>query len=241
MITYILPCAGLGTRLGLPYPKEIHRIRPGKSLIDFSLVHATSSIETTEKVVIVIAPGKEEVANYVEQSISDVAAVERVYFNEKYTEWPGSIHSAENHFGSRNVTLLPDSVLSTKKGELLAHKFEQEFDRGADLVFAYIEELDRKRLSNLGGLNVQNSEVIGFCDKPSIENPFEFNAFWAAFGFRGEIGEKVLEFMMQSVSRKKVDLASLELNVRAFPVETYIDLGTWPSISEYLQAEKLLE
>ena len=34
MITVILPCAGEGTRLSLPYPKEVHSIEKNKSLID---------------------------------------------------------------------------------------------------------------------------------------------------------------------------------------------------------------
>ena len=35
-LTIILPCAGEGTRLSLPYPKEIHSIEKNKSLIDYS-------------------------------------------------------------------------------------------------------------------------------------------------------------------------------------------------------------
>ena len=36
LLTVILPCAGEGTRLSLPYPKEIHSIEKNKSLIDYS-------------------------------------------------------------------------------------------------------------------------------------------------------------------------------------------------------------
>ena len=35
-LTVILPCAGEGTRLSLPYPKEVHSIEKNKSLIDYS-------------------------------------------------------------------------------------------------------------------------------------------------------------------------------------------------------------
>ena len=34
MITVVMPCAGEGTRLALPYPKEIFSIEKHKSLID---------------------------------------------------------------------------------------------------------------------------------------------------------------------------------------------------------------
>ena len=36
MITVVMPCAGEGTRLALPYPKEIFSIEKHKSLIDYT-------------------------------------------------------------------------------------------------------------------------------------------------------------------------------------------------------------
>ena len=241
LITYILPCAGLGARLGLPYPKEIHRLRPGVSLIDHSLSHATADTASTEKVVVVLAPGKENVATYAECKVSDSVKVERVYFNDKYSEWPGSIHSAEIHFGDRNVALLPDSVLTMKYQELLAEQYSKAFDEGADLVFAYVGESNRQKLSSLGALYVENSNVVQFCDKPAEHDPMVFNAFWASFGFRGKVGAKILDFMMRSVARQKVDLNTLGLRVKAFAVESYVDLGTWPSIARYIDARNLLD
>ena len=240
MITYILPCAGLGTRLDLPYPKEIHRLRPDVSLIDYSLSHATVDTASTEKVVVVLAPGKENVATYAESRVSDCVKVERVYFNERYSEWPGSIHSAEMHFGDRNVALLPDSVLTMRFQELLSGQYSRAFDEGADLVFAYVGESSRQKLASLGALYVENSSVVHFCDKPAENDPMEFNAFWASFGFRGKVGAEVLDFMMRSVAREKVDLNKLGLKVKAFAVENYVDLGTWPSIARYIDAHNLL-
>ncbi|MEO9457522.1 MAG: hypothetical protein ABJE63_11815 [Lentilitoribacter sp.] len=241
MITYILPCAGLGTRLGLPYPKEIHRIQPGVSLIDFSLAHITEDIPSTEKVVIVLTPGKEKVATYAESKLSNMTKVERVYFNDRYSEWPGSIHSAETHFGEYNVALLPDSILTTKPHETLATQYSAAFDEGADLVFACVNEASRQRLSSLGALYVKDSRVVHFCDKPLESEPTQFNAFWASFGFRREVGPKVLDFMMKSVAREKVNLDTLGLNVSAFAVDNYVDLGTWPSIASHLDARNLVE
>ena len=40
-LTVILPCAGEGTRLSLPYPKEVHSIEKNKSLIAVSYTHLT--------------------------------------------------------------------------------------------------------------------------------------------------------------------------------------------------------
>ena len=238
MLTYILPSAGKGTRLGLPYPKEIHRVLPNSSLIDFSLNHANKNIETTESVVIVISPGKEIVVDYVRSRVEYNSIVKKVFFNENYHDWPGSIHSAELYFGAFNVVLLPDSVLETKENEVLSEKFIKEFKSGADLVFAYLGEFDSKVLMKLGALNVVGSEVKDFCDKPSIKDPRKFNAFWGAFGFTRSCGPKILNLMERSVCRDEVDLASLNLKIRAFPLKSYTDLGTWPSIAKFISGDR---
>jgi UTP-glucose-1-phosphate uridylyltransferase len=240
MFTYILPCAGSGTRLGLPYPKELHRIKPGFSLIDFSLNHILQCTELTEKVVIVISPGKEIVAEYVERKLYNIADVQRVYFNNHYSEWPGSILSAEAHFGDANVALLPDSIITMQKNEMLASRYQQVLKNGADLAFAYVREKDRQRLSSLGALRVEGSRVSNFCDKPAIDHSGTFNAFWASFGFKKDAGRKVLQFMMNSVAKEPVNIESLEMDIGAFAVADYLDLGTWPSIAAHLDAKNLL-
>ena len=241
MLTYILPSAGQGSRLGLPYPKEIHRVLPNSSLIDFSLKHLVENMDAIESVIIVIAPGKEIVVDYVQRERLNSSLVNGIYFNELYSEWPGSIRSAEKYFGKFNIVLLPDSVLTTKRKEKLSEKFIQEFEAGADLVFAYVEEIDRNKLIKLGALNIVGSNVIDFCDKPHSEDPRKFNAFWGAFGFKGECGSKILELMGKSVERKEVDLSSLNLKISAFPLDTYKDLGTWPSIANFLSAKNLIQ
>ena len=216
-------------------------MRPGCSLIDYSLSHATADTASTGKVVVVLAPGKENVATYAESRVSDSVKVERVYFNDRYSEWPGSILSAEMNFGDRNVALLPDSILTMKAQDLLSKQYSKAFDEGADLVFAYVGESNRQKLSSLGALYVENSGVVHFCDKPAENHPMEFNAFWASFGFRGKVGAIVLDFMMRSVARQNVDLDTLGLKVTAFAVESYVDLGTWPSIARYIDARNLLD
>lgn len=240
MQTVILPCAGKGTRLGLPYPKEIHRIMQSHSLIDFSLDHIASHAGQIEHVVTVLAPGKETVFDYVQDRFRGGPPVTDVYFNERYSEWPGSIKSAEEHFGERNVALLPDSVLEVASGTELFVQFERAFDEGADLVFAYVPEVDRVRLSALGALCVQDGAVTGFCDKPKLDSPVPFNGFWASFGFTKACSKDVLNFMMRSVERQVVDIDALGLNVKAFPIERYTDLGTWKSVSEFIGSAKVL-
>lgn len=236
MITYILPCAGSGTRLGLPYPKELHRILPGKSLIDFSLEHIRVKPELTEKVVVVVSPGKESVAEYVRGSVVSTVAIETAYFNKNYKEWPGSIKSAEEYFGDMNVALLPDSILMPFEEESLGGQFSQAFESGADVVFAFKEEKRPEYLRSLGALYVDGGRVQRFCDKPNLDDAVQYNAYWAAFGFRKSAGVALLDLMGRSVSREAVDLGELNLQVLAFPIKDYTDLGTWPAVSRFLSS-----
>jgi len=240
MITVILPCAGKGTRLALPYPKEIHRIMQSHSLIDFSLDHIASHGEQIERIVTVLAQGKETVFDYVSDRFRGGPRVSDIYFNDSYSEWPGSIKSAEDVFTDRNVALLPDSVLEVVAGAVLLEQFEEAFNDNADLVFAYVPETDRARLSALGALSVQDGTVTGFCDKPKMDHPDTFNGFWASFGFTKACSEDVLNFMMRSVDREVVDINALGLNVKAFPIARYTDLGTWKSVSEFIGSDKVL-
>ena len=107
----VLPCAGKGTRLGLPYPKEIHRITRTKSLVDFSLEHVLTTPSLVSDVVTVLAPGKEPVFDFISDRLQTKTQSTSVYFNDAYTEWPGSIRSAEDHFLKRNVAKVASLLL----------------------------------------------------------------------------------------------------------------------------------
>jgi hypothetical protein len=241
LFTYILPCAGSGPRLGLPYPKEIHRIEPDFSLIDYSLAHIRAKPDLVHEIVVVIVPGKELVADYVKRQMENVTSVKSVYFNPKYSEWPGSIMSAEECFGEFNIALLPDSFLELKVGNVLASKYQDLFLAGADLAFSYIEETDVDRLTQLGALGIMGEEVLEFCDKPAKDVAHKFNAFWSSFAFRGSVGKSVLETMMRSVAREPVSLKDIQVDVPACQTQNYTDLGTWPSIAKFLDRKKGLD
>lgn len=193
-----------------------------------------------DKVVTVVAPGKENVGDYVESRVAGALKLERVYFNDAYTEWPGSIKSAEMHFGAFNVALLPDSVLTPPKATRLMDLYSHAFDDGADLVFAYVPQTDPMVLKALGALALEGDRITTFCDKPSPNNPTAFSGFWASFGFTRAAGGSVLDFMMRSVLREKVDIGELNLDVRGFPIDGYQDLGTWPAIARFLDTDQVL-
>ena len=234
MTTVILPCAGLGTRLGLPYPKEIHRVSEGLSLIDFSLNHIRLSDRSIEKIVIVIRPGKEVVFDYVKESMSEYKVIP-TYFNNDYSEWPGSVKSAEKLFSDVNIVLLPDSIIETKNKNSLLNAYDKVFSTDAEICFSYHKPSNSSKLKDLGALYVDKEENIkSFCDKPKLSKNIIYNAYWTSFGFRKIKSELLLELMMKSVARESVHITEISDKIKGFPVDNYQDLGTWEAINSFL-------
>ena len=63
-LTVILPCAGEGTRLSLPYPKEIHSIEKNKSLIDYSFDLFSNYGRRDVQFVVTLNENKPELVKY---------------------------------------------------------------------------------------------------------------------------------------------------------------------------------
>ena len=64
MLTVILPAAGKGTRLNLPYPKEILRLDKNQALIDFSFDFFKDYNRNEVEFVVVINEYKTEIIEY---------------------------------------------------------------------------------------------------------------------------------------------------------------------------------
>lgn len=226
-LNVILPCAGEGSRLGLPYPKELHVVEEGRSLVEFSLERCARAGSAVDRVTIVMTAAKPELLGLLERWM-DRLPVAICFFDDSNFEWPGSVLSAEHLFCDHNVVLLPDSHLIECDGldviPAMANRLES-----SDVVFGYVEE-QGPRLGSLGALTDRGNEVSAFCDKPDVPHD-RFNAFWTTFGFRGEHGRPLLEMMTRSVQRKPVSLD--EWRVAGFPVAGYRDLGTWDSLREF--------
>lgn len=103
-----MPCAGRGSKLGVPI-KELYRVR-GRPLIDYSLDRALEM--GCRDILLIIAPGKEAVAEYVaKQNILNVSTVYQ-------TEPHGTGHAlacAAPWISQRSLLyLMPDTITSGK-------------------------------------------------------------------------------------------------------------------------------
>jgi hypothetical protein len=245
-ITIILPCAGEGSRLGLKSPKELYEIMPGTRLIDFSLGHILAvPARLKEKIsaAVVIRPWKQAVADYVREQLPGIT-VNTVMFDDNYSEWPGSVYSANQVFAPKNLVLLPDSFLSLAPG---SHDLVTEDENGKTLVelvsdaldihktvFGVIACQDAGLLGSMGALKVENGKVTAFQDKPAAALE-QYNGFWGCYGFRKKYGKLLYDFLTGSVRHSAPRLSAQPFYPPgAIPLGAYHDLGTWPGIKSYL-------
>lgn len=229
LLNVILPCAGEGTRLGLPYPKEIHQVDHNLSLIDLSLRLCLPYREKISRMTVVLTGNKPEVVRYLSRWRQHFPLC-FCYFNDRYSEWAGSIRSAQPLYLEKNIVLLPDSFLLEAPEFPLIPTYDQLLEEFPVVFACQFEQSDR--LSSLGALRVdlEGYRVSQFCDKPERELD-RYNAFWASFGFTRCAAQPLLELMAASIARYPVDIQALGVPVRAFPVAGYEDLGTWPNLS----------
>jgi len=235
----ILPCAGKGTRLGLPYPKEIHLIAEQTALIDLTFLRLKSHADLISEVIVIVAPEKASIIQYLEKWQRDFY-IKFIYFNEDNFEWAGSILSAEPEFGEKNIVFLPDSFLVGSPSHPILPTMNSYLNQ-ASASFGYLPCENSEILKSLGALKVRETLITDFCDKPATTDASRYNAFWTTFGFRGEIGRPLLSMMTQSIQRKRVDITSLGGKSLGFPVQEYKDLGVWPNIVDFQQKLEVTE
>lgn len=254
-ITIILPCAGEGSRLGLTTPKELYMIRPGVRLMDFSLAHIDAfPFKERLRVAVVIRPGKREVAEYAAARLPGVQ-VDTVLFDDRYSEWPGSVYSANELFSGNNLVLLPDSFLSLSgsadmgaaytrdaAGRTLVEMVTDALSR-VRVVFGAIPCSDPRVLATLGAMRVEDGVVTAFQDKPLLDKRGTglegFNSFWGCYGFQQSSGEALYRYLVPSVRHRPLRLEEQPFfPPGAIPVKTYYDLGTWESIEAFLNLPK---
>lgn len=257
-ITFILPCAGEGRRLGFNGHKELFPILPGVRLIDFSLAHIREAQDWIldnpgwmMRVAVVIRPGKSEVAEYVKQSLQGVTVLP-VMFDTALHEWPGSVHSARLHYGDINLVLLPDSRLSLSPNEMTRDLHGGSLAecvigslKNYSVTFGYIPCDNPYVLQHFGAIRVlrhcKDYETIDrFQDKPDRDFA-SYNGYWCCYGFRAEAGEFLYRFLIRSVIHEPADIWEESFHpASAFPVHDYQDLGTREAVDLFRSRETML-
>lgn len=235
-LTVILPAAGKGTRLNLPYPKEILRLNKEQALIDHSFDLFNGLPRDQIEFVVIINENKIEIVKYLAKYKSKYN-VSFTYQNPDELEYTGAIKSARHLFGENNIVLLPDTVLTLATGVSLAQIVQQQLEIYS-FAFLFKSETDERMLRTKGCLRLdENLEVLSYEDKPS-HNLSRFDGYWCSFAFKRRAFDKSIAFMEQSTLN--TEKASLQIEntpifrSKVIEVEDYKDLGTWDEVAKIL-------
>ena len=233
-LTVILPCAGEGTRLSLPYPKEIHSIEKNKSLIDYSFDLFSNYGRRDVEFVITLNENKTELVKYLSRYKSRYN-ISFTFFNPAETEYTGSIKSASHLFGEKNLVLLPDTFMKLKSSQDIVNLVHDSLNE-TGFTFFYKYENDPDMLKTKGALCITDDLVQEYEDKPQEEHS-RFNSFWTAFAFRKRVFTQCIEFMEKSTLRHRLLTGEIECTSiyksKAIEVDEYVDLGTWSQIYQF--------
>ena len=236
-LTVILPCAGEGTRLSLPYPKEVHSIEKNKSLIDYSFDLFSNYGRRDVEFVITLNENKTDILKYLSRYKSRFN-ISFTFFNPAETEYTGSIKSAKHLFGEKNLVLLPDTYLKLKSSQDIVNLVSESLNE-TGFTFFYKKEIDKDMLKTKGSLYIDDEDLVQeYEDKPQ-EDLERFNSFWTAFAFRKRVFDNCIEFMEKSTLNHRQLIGEIKntplYKSKAIEVEDYIDLGTWEQIYNYLK------
>ena len=235
-LTVILPAAGKGSRLNLPYPKEILRVDKEKALIDNSFDLFEGLGRDDIEFIVVINEEKTEIIKYLSKYKSQYN-VSFTYQNPNELEYTGAIKSAKHLFGENNIVLLPDTVLTLPAGVNLAHEVLEHLEDNR-FAFLFKSETNEKMLNTKGCLQLDSDKkVLDYEDKPT-QNMSRFNGYWCAFAFKKDVFDECITFMEQSTLKLEKSKTVIEqtsiFRSKAIQVEDYKDLGTWEEIGKLL-------
>jgi NDP-sugar pyrophosphorylase family protein len=239
-LTVILPSAGNGTRLNLPYPKEILRLNDHEALIDSSFNFFRDYGRKDVEFVVVINEHKTEIISYLAK-YKDRYNISFVYQNPNEYEYTGAIKSAKHLFGEHNIVLLPDTIMTLSPNTDLFDTVKHSLTE-TGFTFLYKQESNYDVLKTKGALFVNNENIVEqYEDKP--ETGYEnFNAYWCAFAFRKRTFDSCMTFMEKSTLKQRIDNDEIKqtpiYKSKAIKVEDYIDLGTWEEIRRVLLNEE---
>lgn len=232
--TVILPCAGAGTRLGLPFGKELLPLGPGSTPLDETLAlllpHALAL-----RLVMVLGAAREATARHA--AAKATAAGLPVAFTAQdpaLAECTGAVLSAAPWFTERNLVLLPDQVLDRPDPSLVTAALDALDD--APFCFLAAREDAPERISSDGALRITSgppARLLDYAEHPPPDIAGRFNATWFGFAFRRDAGA-ALSLVHRAVTGRAVTTADVAASplvgcpvIEAGP---YRDLGTWTAV-----------
>lgn len=224
VITVVLPCAGSGSRLGLPFPKELAPLGPGRCVIDSSLDLIREASAANDVRVLLMTDGRRDLTcAYVRGKLPGVPVAE-VLQDPAARDWPDAVLALGPWLGYANVLLLPD-VIYTWTGDPVTELAVKASDYGFAVAAV---KAGPDQIATAGALRIDGDRIAALEDKPA--GPSGYDALWGMLGFScGEFGLDALRLIAASVSREHAGPVT-DPPVLHAPVtwlDGFTDCGTW--------------
>ncbi|MGW3185003.1 hypothetical protein ACWDD9_37590 [Kitasatospora sp. NPDC001119] len=244
--TVVLPCAGTGSRLGLPIAKELVPTGPGRVALDHTLDLLAPHADRL-RLVAVLGPGREATARHLTARCADLGLPLALCSQDaELPESTGAVLSCEAWWGPATAVLLPDQILAQPAPHAVGNLLDlvHTGHRAAILMAA---ENDPQRLAVDGALRLEGTcghewpQVADFADKPGLEQADRFNAVWFAYAFAHEHGRAVLDVLHRATLRQPPGPEGIAplLGAPALDVGPFTDLGTWPNVASTITGSVL--
>jgi hypothetical protein len=234
--TVVLPLAGRGSRLGLPTPKELLPIGPGRVALDDTLDLLAPHTDRL-RLVAVLGPDREPTARYLERHCHELGLPLAVVRQDPdLPESTGAVLSTAPWYGPATLVLLADQVLHAPAPRAVGEALDL-IHAGHESVFLAARENTPERLAVDGALHVERDEnellhVTDYADKPGLENAGRFNAVWFGYAFAHRAAEGFVDALHRAtlgLSEHPHQMAPV-LRAAAVEVGPFTDLGTWPAV-----------
>jgi len=234
MATVIIPCAGNGSRLELPFSKELIPLASGRSaltcVIDSALEHPD-----VKRVVVVIRAGKSDIVDHLGH-YADTTKIAVVYQQSGTADAAGAALAALQLADDRCALLLPDHILrplpnQNPLGDLLSalNTCPVAFLVSPIRHVGWAEHAGA--VQTVAGPRVKGPRrVTAFAEHP--HDLTSYDSVWAAAGFQGAAAEAALTTMAEAKSSLSgPSKTALErsgiLGATAVEIGSFLDIGEW--------------
>lgn len=210
--------------MGLPFPKELAPLGPGRFLIDSCLDLAETADEDIR--ILLLDDGlRGQTEAHIRNRFPDTPLA-RVRQRPDCQDMTTAVMELSPWFTEINILLLPDAIYECTQSplpEIIKEVSSRSFAFGA---------VRTSHPENLGALLTEGDRCREFQDKPGL--PGAFNAAWTMLGFSpGLYGTTMLDIIRRSALKITPGPVSFQCGV--VWIDGYRDCGTWEN---YLQELK---
>ncbi len=200
-LTFLIPAAGFGRRVGSPLAKELlPHPKTQRPMIAECLARCPQG-----KRHVITRPEKTNLIEFLHLHHPDV----NIQLIENSKEWPETLLLSQPHWTARNVVLLPDTdFMPLNALPELASSLVQ-----SAVGFATFEVND----PSVWGLVDFNNEGFAIAEKPR-QAPHGAKA-WGLLGFQASVGVKLLSYLLESTQNhqwKTFDFSFAQVNLESF-------------------------